>query len=227
MWQALLDLIFPRICVACSQPLNQGEQHICTHCQHELPQTKSHLGYMPELDLRLAGRVPLRHNWSFLIFTKKGKVQRIVHALKYRGNQAIGELLGRWYGAILKAQVQPSFDVLLPVPLHPRKLAKRGYNQADCWARGLSQTMGIPVESDWLKREKLTDTQTRKSRLERAENMRNVFYVNDPKQLQGKSVALVDDVITTGATLEACTEVLLQAGAKDVSVITLAMAVSS
>lgn len=222
---AFLDLLFPRYCLACHGGLVTGEETVCTACRNELPRTESHRRYNETLHLKMAGRVPVASLNAYLIFTKGGKVQQLLHALKYKGHQEVGELLGRWYGAELtEADFPEKLDLILPVPLHKKKLNARGYNQSDSFAKGLSESLGIEWSAEVLKKGKPTESQTHKTRLERLQNVQNVFFVEKPETIQAKRIALVDDVITTGATLEACVTVLLEAGAKEVHLMTIATA---
>ncbi|WP_022825693.1 ComF family protein [Hymenobacter norwichensis] len=220
-----VGLIFPKVCLACEEPLSRGEDHLCTICRAQLPYTDYHL--LPAdanpLARRFWGRVPVRYALSYLRFLRRGRVQHLLHQLKYRGQRDIGLVLGRWYGHDLARQGY-QFDAVVPVPLHTRKLAKRGYNQSDPFAAGLAESLGIPWHADALRRLEHTDSQTRKNRLERWQNVAAVFEAADVAAIQGKHVLIVDDVLTTGATLEACAAALLAAGAAEVSIATIASA---
>jgi ComF family protein len=160
-----------------------------------------------------------------LKFTKQGRVQKALHALKYNGKKEVGQLMGTWYGEELKrAGLATQFDLILPVPLHPTKLKKRGYNQSDTFAEGLSGAMAVTWSHQVLLRNTASATQTRKKRLERWKNVERIFEVGDNSQVQGKRILLVDDVITTGATFESCVEVLQEAGSAEVSIAAIAAA---
>jgi ComF family protein len=179
----------------------------------------------PLLTDKFRGKVPVKAVYSFLKFEKRSKVQRILHQLKYNNRPDVGQTLGRLYGQELRtAQVNEQLDLLLPVPLHSRKLAQRGYNQSDAIAEGLSETLAVAWSAEILKRSKFTSTQTRKTRMERFENVSGIFEVVDPAWIKGKRIGIVDDVVTTGSTLESAIIELLQNGAEEVSVITLAAA---
>ncbi len=231
-----LSLIFPELCVCCNESLLKGETQICTQCRYDLPITNYHLHRQNALSQRFWGKLPIEYAFAYLKFTKGGKVQKILHDLKYNGNQEVGTMLGRWYGQTLvdagltqsdtntvdEAQI---FQVILPIPLHQAKLRHRGFNQSDCFAEGLSSTMNIPWHSDVLKRNKATKTQTRKGRMERWQNVENIFEVTAPEVIKDKHVLLVDDVVTTGSTLEACAHSILAAGAAHISIATLAVAI--
>jgi ComF family protein len=225
MFQAFIDLIFPRVCAGCQQPLQLNEAQICTDCRFELPLTNSHLQIDKRLENRFVGKVNLTHTLSYLKFVKGGKVQSMMHELKYRGNQEVGEILGRMYGADLKENgFSNEFDLILPVPLHSNRLIIRGYNQADSLAKGLSESLNIIWRNDVLKRGIETTSQINKSRLERYENMKDVFFVDKPEGLSEKRIVIVDDTLTTGATLESCVLALNDIGVKNVSIIAIAAA---
>lgn len=212
--QDFFDLFFPQSCTACQAPLLGGEKLVCTPCRGTLPRTNFHLLKQSPLEKIFWGRIPVEGIWAYLRYTKGGKVQSMLHALKYRGNQSLGILLGQWFGHELKrAQCLPHFDCIIPVPLHPERLSTRGYNQSERIAEGLSKTLNIPYRTDLLIRVRSTSTQTKKSRYHRWENVSTVFQTPKPELLQSLRILLVDDVITTGATLEAASQPILQANA--------------
>ncbi len=222
-----LALFFPQACLACQDSLVAGEQHLCTTCRAELPYTNYHLlpAAQNPLSRRFWGKLPVEHTLSYLRFLRHGQVQHLLHQLKYQGQQELGKALGQLYGAELaEAGLSPAFDLVVPVPLHRRKLARRGYNQADAFAEGLAATLPCPWSAATLRRTEHTTSQTRKSRAERWHNVATVFEVAHPLEVAGRHVLLVDDVLTTGATLEACGAVLLAAGARQLSIATIACA---
>jgi ComF family protein len=228
MFQDLLSLLFPEICHACDEPLARGENFICTSCNVKLPYTDLHLHgatALNTLQQKFWGKVPVRFAFAYLHFKPKGRVQRLLHKLKYKGAHELGEHLGKRYGALLADHhYADQFDLILPVPLHRLKLRRRGYNQSDSFAKGLSEAMQVAWSNSMLLRTIDTDTQTKKSRLDRWQNVEHVFEVKSPDKLKEKRVLLVDDVLTTGATLEACAAVLLQSGCSEVSIVTIATA---
>lgn len=225
MLQNFISLLFPKYCLACNHYLINGENHLCTHCRHELPQTDYHTYPDNELYAKFGGRLPLKHALAYLKFTKEGRVQKILHALKYKGCQSIGELLGIWYGHILRqAQFENSFDLIIPIPLHPSKQKKRGYNQSDCFARGLSKALQIPWDAEGLTRIQANQSQTTLGKLARWDNVAHIFNVSNHETILNRRILLVDDVVTTGSTLEAGLNVLHQAGAREISVAVIAIA---
>lgn len=220
-----ISLIFPRVCQACGRALHHKEECICTYCFYRLPRTRYHLFPDNPVSRLFWGRIPVVSASSMYLFVKGGKVQQLIHRLKYRGRQDIGTVLGRNYGNELRTV--PVFDPIsyvVPVPLHPDKQKRRGYNQAEKFADGLGHGLGIPVLPVALSRKHASSTQTRKGRYDRWENIRDSFYVSDPAGLAGAHVLLADDVITTGATLEACARILLELPGTRVSVATIAYA---
>jgi len=222
-WKDFIDLIFPRNCPLCKQALFDFEPCLCTICQGMLPRANFHLHpFDNELTSKLQGLMPVHRVMAFLRFTKKGKSQALLHLLKYKNKPELGEELGRLYGlSLLEKGFAGFWDVLVAVPLHPLKKQRRGYNQSECFASGLSKVLGIPYR-ELLVRRKFTSTQTNKSRLERLENVDDVFALNQGQVTQGLRILLVDDILTTGATLCACAQTLLQGGAKHVDLATIA-----
>ena len=220
------SLFFPPYCYACERSLATGESLVCTYCRVRLPYTDiPHKESDAALKLRFSGQIQLRHALAYLYFKRSGRVQRLLHALKYQGVQEIGLQLGRWYGETLREHgFQAAFDQILPVPLHAAKKRQRGYNQSESFARGLGQALQLPVSERVLCRQVNTSSQTHKSRTERWQNVQHVFRVSQPASLQDERILLVDDVLTTGATLEAGALTLLKAGCREVSVAVIAAA---
>ena len=198
-WKDFIDLIFPRNCALCKRALFDFEPCLCTICQGMLPRANFHLRpFDNELTSKLQGLMPVHRVMAFLRFTKKGKSQTLLHLLKYKNKPELGEELGRLYGlSLLDKGFGGAWDVLVAVPLHPLKKQRRGYNQSECFARGLSKVMGIPYR-ELLLRKKFTTTQTNKTRLERLENVEDVFALKDGQIMQGQRILLVDDILTTG-----------------------------
>ncbi|MFH1159756.1 MAG: phosphoribosyltransferase family protein [bacterium] len=210
MWiDDFISLIYPRICACCGNSLWRHEQVICTSCEFHLPKTWFHLEHDNPVSRAFWGRARVESATAYLHFNKGNKVQRLIHHLKYKGRKDIGIYLGSQYGLYLKnSPFFNSADLVIPVPLHRKKLRQRGYNQSEQFGIGLATSMRIRVDNQQLCRISSSETQTRKSRFKRWENVAGIFAVKNPGKLEGKHVILVDDVITTGATLEACVQVL-------------------
>jgi ComF family protein len=221
----LLNLFFPNICQACGQPLLQQEKVICFSCLYKLPKTGFHLHADNPVSRVFWGRVDLNAATSFLFFSKGGKVQHLIHSLKYKGNRETGLYLGKLFGEdLIKSELFNSVDLVIPVPLHPKKRHKRGFNQSKCIADGISKAMKTTVVTNKLIRTIHTSTQTKKSRESRWDNVKNAFEVYGASTLENQHILLVDDVLTTGATLESCARKLLEIPGVRVSVATLAYA---
>ena len=204
-----ISLIFPRICAGCGNSLWKNEEELCHFCEYHLPKTNFHHDPENPVTRLFWGRVKIETGAAFLYFNKGSKVQRLVHQLKYKGRKDIGIYLGDQYGQSLKyAPLFNSADAIIPVPLHKKKIMQRGYNQSEQFAIGLAGSMNIPVNKHLLSRIKATETQTRKSRFSRYQNVKEIFTVQSPYEWKGKYLMLVDDVITTGATLESCIQAL-------------------
>ena len=220
-----LYLFFPNYCRGCEEGLVKGEKIICTRCMLDLPRSNYHRERENPFFHKFSGRIPVKFVMTLFKFVKHGKVQHLLHALKYKNQPEIGVQLGRVYGVdLVEEKYKDQFDVIIPVPLHRSKRRKRGYNQSEEFGKGLSELLEIPCTEKFLKRVKATATQTKKSKLNRWENVSEVFEVQQKEALEGKRVLLVDDVVTTGATLEACGQKLLEAGCADVSIACIAAA---
>jgi ComF family protein len=220
-----VSLIFPNYCLACEASLVKGENLICTRCMLQMPQTNYHLDDNNALKNRLGGRIRLAHAMAMFKFSKNGRVQSLLHALKYRNQPALGIMLGNVYGdRIAAADLGQAFDLIVPVPLHPSRKRKRGYNQSAKFAEGLAQKLGLDFSDDLIERRIRTTTQTRKTKLKRWENVSDVFHVNDRHRFEDKNILLVDDVITTGATLEACGNHIVKSGCASLSIACIAEA---
>ena len=224
-FEDFLGLFYPHLCLACETHAPPHGQHLCTHCRATLPEARFHLQKENPFTERFWGRVNLQSGAALFLFTKESRVQHLLHQLKYKGKREIGVFLGQQFGASLKRS--PYFagvEVIVPVPLHPKKLRIRGYNQSECFAKGLSDSMGIPYLKDGLRRVVHAESQTRKHREERLSNVQDAFMVSSPETLKGRQVLLVDDVLTTGATLETCANKLLKLEGTSVSMATIAIA---
>jgi ComF family protein len=223
MFADILKLIFPRNCVACSNTLRKNEDHLCSQCLVDLPQTRFHENKDNILAKTFWGRLTTEHALAFLFFKKGNAVQHILHEIKYKNNTDLALFIGQYYGSIL-AQANIRFDGAMAIPLHKSKLKKRGYNQSEEIVKGLCQSLQTENLSKYIVRKKATDTQTKKSRFARWENVEEVFEITTPEQLTGKHILLVDDVITTGATIEACGNKILQVRNCKLSIASIAFA---
>ena len=225
MLKDFISLIFPEVCLNCHTPRISGEEILCTKCLINLPKTRDY-GYPDQEVLdKFVSCQKVNIAYSFLTFSKKGMVQKLLHHLKYEGNQAIGVSLGNWFGKELTEQTDiAGHDVIIPVPLHKSKLRTRGYNQSDCLAQGLSESLKIDWDPDAIRRVKKTLTQTKMGKVERWQNVSNIFQVINSEKILDKQVLVVDDVITTGATLNACVRAIEGAGASSIGVLVLAKA---
>jgi ComF family protein len=225
MLNDFISLIFPNVCEACEDSLQKHENIICTVCAYSLPKTNFHLDNNNPVVRLFTGRTSVYSASAFYSFNKEGRVQRLIHQLKYEGKKEIGFFIGKQYGVELKSN--PDFNTvntIIPVPLHPEKLKKRGYNQSEYFAKGLAAIMNTEINTTVLVREKANESQTKKSRYERWKNVEFVFQLKTTTALEGKHILLVDDVITTGATLEACANVLQQIKGVKISIATIAYA---
>jgi ComF family protein len=218
-----ISLLFPRICFGCGNPLMRNEYIICTDCFIEIPRTDFHLRNDNPVARLFWGRCMIEKAAAMTYYTRDSRMRRLIHNLKYKGISQIGPELGRIYGNILKsADFFDGMDLIIPVPLHRSKERQRGYNQSYLISEGLSGVSGLPVNNGLLVRKIVTKTQTRKSRYDRWTNVNDIFSINDNNAVAGKHILLVDDVITTGSTIEACADELLKCENVRVSVIALA-----
>ena len=221
----LLNLFFPQVCLACDDFLIDNEKYICTNCRNELSVTEFHSEDNNAVAKRLYGRVNFQNATSLFWFNKKGKVQHLIHSLKYKGHEEVGEFLGKWLGEELsQLDTYKSVEVVVPVPLHRSKLRKRGYNQVDKFGQEIAKALHVEFNSDVLVKTKATGTQVFKDRLKRLLTHEEDFSIADVNSLKNKHILLVDDIITTGATIEACVNQLLMIEGVKISVATMAIA---
>lgn len=225
LFKDAMHLFFPHTCMGCGNDILSAAELLCLRCISHLPHT--HFEKLPNNPVEniFRGRVPLHAATSQFYFSKGHLVQYLIHQLKYKGNKEAGEYLGMVMGkALLQSERFSNLDYLIPLPLYADKEFKRGYNQAEIICNGMSITMQVPVHPKNVIRKRHTDTQTKKHRTERWENVEGSFRVLYPEKLQGKNILIVDDVITTGATLEACVQCLLLVPFIKVSLASLAIA---
>jgi len=209
MIRDFISLFYPQLCCACGNHLNKGENLICGFCHYHLPKTEFHMEKNNPLIRHFWGKVDIHSAAAYYFFRKGEKVQQLVHQLKYKGRKDIGERIGELYGhELMKSPDFNTVEVIIPVPLHPMRQRKRGYNQSEMFANGLAKSMNRISLPHALKRNVATSTQTKKNRFSRWENVNRIFAAEEVSQLVHLHVLLVDDVITTGSTLEACVQVL-------------------
>jgi len=219
-----LTLFFFDQCRGCNGSLIKGEDVLCTKCLSELPRTNYHFHKTNPVTEKMLGRLQITNGFAFLKFSKKGIVQNLLHNLKYYNKPEIGEKLGIVFGnELINTGYSNQFDLIVPIPLHRTRQRHRGYNQSTMFANGLSKSMGIAFDEKAMERILASSTQTKKSKLERWENVKNIFRINKREQISQKRILLVDDIITTGSTLEACGQHLLKNGCSELSVACIAL----
>lgn len=224
-WTPLFDLFFPHLCLACGVHQLQGNAILCFSCKRKLPKTEMHTMQENRFTDRFFGRIYLQAGAAIYHFKEGNQVQALIHQLKYKGKASVGERLGEDYGKLLANNpLFSTVDIIVPVPLHPTKERKRGYNQSDYFAKGLAKTMQKPWLKKGLIRTKYGKSQTQKNRLERYENVLQSFKIGQFAALKDKHILLVDDVLTTGATLEACATKILAIPNTKISMVTIAIA---
>lgn len=222
---SILHLAFPHICAGCGSDLLNEETVLCMRCVASMPETNFEIYPNNPVEKIFWGRLPLVHASAQFYFTKESLMQDLMHQFKYRGNKDLGLQLGRMMGVqLMKSDRFADIDALIPLPLFPIKEKRRGYNQAKLLCDGISEIMRIPVLDDVITRPEHTETQTKKGRIERWKNMEGKFILKNPSSINNRHVLLVDDVITTGATLEACGAELLKADNIQLSLATLCVA---
>lgn len=223
--KSFVDLIFPNTCVCCGQPLVNQEEVLCLKCNIGMPRTSFHLLPNNPIEQIFWGRAKVESASSYFYYSKGSIYKNILHHLKYKNREDIGLYMGRMYGSELKnADSFSTIDCIVPIPLHPKRERNRGYNQSLAIAKGLSLSLGKEINKNSLYRRFYNNTQTKRGRFQRWENVENLFAIKNDHLLEGKHILLVDDVITTGATLEACINTLQKVPNIKISVATLAYA---
>lgn len=220
----LFYLFYPRACITCQNTLVSNEILICLNCRHDLPIICYNNFEKNDISKLFKGKIPIYKAASFLSFTKVGKTKKIIHHLKYKGRQEIGTFIGDWFGKILWDSKQfNEIDYIIPVPLHRKRLRERGYNQLTTFGESLSEQLNIKYLENILIRTGATKTQTFKKRIERFKNTDTKFVLLNNQIFENKHVLLIDDVVTTGATLEACCKELLKTKGIKISIVTMAI----
>ena len=225
MIASVVNLFFPKVCYACLNLLNDNEETICVDCRHNLPVTNFHFNNDQTLLKVLYGRAKIENGTALFRYEKKGIVQQLIHSLKYKGYEKIGIILGDWLGGELRTLDRyKEIDLVIPVPLHKKKLKKRGYNQVAKFGQQIANSLNIPYHDDILLKVTNTKSQVNKNRWARWNQSEELFTISDVKWIENKHILLVDDIITTGATLEACITVINQAKNTKISIATMAIA---
>jgi len=223
MLKNLINLLFPKLCTGCNSLLLQNEVIICSNCRHELPLTQHHLIRNNYIAKKFYGIIPVEFCSAMLYFHKDGIVQNMIHHLKYKNRPEIGTFLGNWYVNDLREIAKDQkFTTIIPVPLHKKRYRERGYNQVTTFCEALSQNLGIEINDQLLYRKMYSKTQTKKSKEARSEIKNSLFDVTFSPSDFGKHYLLIDDVITSGATLEACAKAILKIPDAKISIITIA-----
>ena len=220
------QLIFPDNCLACGNSLRYSERFLCTSCLIDIPRVHLHNSEHSTLEQLLVGQIPYERATAFFYYSKKNKYANLIHELKYTGNKNVGIFLGELFAQQLQAtDFMTGIDCIVPVPLHAKRKRSRGYNQSEILAQGISNIVSLPVCAAAVERSVNTETQTKKNKEERKQNVANIFTVTNPQLLQNKHILLLDDVITTGATTISCVEAILsQVGNVRVSIACVALA---
>ena len=216
--------MMPRLCFGCNVRLYRGEQHLCTVCRNQLPLTEYNFTEENAIDRIFYGRIPIEKAAALLFYRETGIVKNLIHYLKYKNQEPIGIFLGDWYGHLLKGEssLKP-IDLVIPVPLHKSKLRKRGYNQVAEFARRIAYHLNTQYDDTSLIKTANTKTQTKKNRIYRWSSNKDLYSLSDPAITRNKRILLVDDVITTGATLEACARALKQGTDAKIYIATMAV----
>lgn len=220
--EAFIGLLYPQFCAACDVNLLNQEEILCTKCLYELPRTNFHKITDNPIEQIFWGRVPVEKATSFYFFNQGSKYRKLIHKLKYQSQPNIGITLGKLFAAdLLVNDYYRSIDYIIPVPLHNKKLRKRGYNQSEVIGKGMAEILPATLDVKTLIRNTFTQTQTQKNRFERWENVEHVFGLHRPEKLINKKILLIDDVLTTGATLEGCAQILHRVEGIQISIATL------
>ena len=226
IFSSTTHLFYPHVCTGCGSDLLSADNLLCARCITDLPQTNFAQHASNPVEKIFWGRVPVAAGHSEFYFAKESLIQHLVHQLKYKNNKEIGIYLGEIMGrSLMDSHRFKNIDALVPLPLYPDKERKRGYNQAAIICQGMSAVMNVPVMINNLIRQRYTETQTKKHRLERWENVEGSFAVKNMATFKGKHLLVVDDVVTTGATIEAGCEALLKSEAASLSIATLTIAI--
>ena len=225
MFRALVNIFFPEVCLTCKFQLVDNEKHLCTNCRHKLPLTNYHLNEDPFISKLFYGRAKIENGTALLRFEKKGITQELIHQLKYKEQQQVGTFLGTWLGIELaKCKDYSNIDIVIPVPLHKKRLRSRGFNQVTKFGKEIATALNASYVDDVLIKITNTTSQVTKNRFSRWTGKNDLFALSNTQKIVGKHILLVDDIITTGATLEACILELNKAQNIKISIATMAIA---
>lgn len=225
MFELLLNLFYPKVCMGCSEFVFQQENILCVKCRHNIPQT-NHINLPDNEFLKLFfGRIAVDNAVSLVYFHKKGITQELLHQLKYKNHPEIGTYFGNWLGDLLVNNENfQKIDYVIPVPIHPKKLFSRGYNQVENFAKAVAEKIHAQYDDELLIRTKYSKTQVFKNRINRSEVIDNVFQINEHHKIDGGNILLVDDLVTTGSTLESCGKLITALPNTKLSLATIAYA---
>ncbi len=219
----IFELFFPKLCLHCEEQMHSNEEYVCLQCRFELPLANFSNQKGNDLEKTFYGRIHIDFATSLLMYQRKGITQHLIHQLKYKGKEELGTFFGSWLATELQTSERcPQFDFIVPVPLHAKKLKTRGYNQVTKFGQKIAETLEVPYNSSVLMRKLDSKTQTSKLRIERFKDLQEKFFITDTLQFENKHVLLVDDVVTTGATVEACIMKLQKIKGIKVSLATIA-----
>ncbi|MDO4881373.1 MAG: phosphoribosyltransferase family protein [Capnocytophaga sp.] len=210
LWKNILSTLFPKYCISCHEIMSQKEEFICISCRHFLEKTNFHEEKINKITEKFWGSFPLSCASALFYFQKEGVVQRLIHELKYYGKENIGQWLGKWYATELSQSPHyQNIDIVIPIPVHPKKLKTRGYNQVHLFAKEIANSLQAKLIEDVLVKTFNNSAQAQKNKEERYKDSKDLFSVQNKEKIIGKNILLVDDVITTGATLEVCAKAIL------------------
>ena len=223
VYDSIIHLFYPSICFGCENEIIERDEMLCLSCIQSLPYTYFEKTANNPVSKLFWGRCTIKAGLSTFYFIEKTPLQNIIHQIKYKNERALGLYMGSLMGhAINEVKKNIPIDLCIPMPLHPKKERMRGYNQSELLARGIEKATGIPIATNILNRTEHTSSQTKKNRMERWLNVETAFHISNPNGIKGKNILLIDDVITTGASIEACVHVLLAKDAAGVIVVSLA-----
>lgn len=220
----LLHFFFPHNCIGCGSDVIENESLLCLNCINDLPHTNFAVHANNPVEKKFWGRLALTSGMSEFYFSQDSIVQNMIHELKYHGNKKAGHYFGNLIGKSLLNSNRFHVDVIVPLPLFERKEKVRGYNQSEIICNGIAEIINKPLIKNNVIRKVFTETQTKKHRLERWKNVENIFFVARPSELEGKHILLVDDIITTGSTIEACGSEILKVKDAKLSIASFAIA---